>query len=470
MYNGKVFLKAYEDVYLRGTKVNPRGLECREQLNYTLVLDAKNPLTSFKGRKYSLDYAKREMLWMLTGNRYNSAITEFAAMWRNVMAPDEGWNSQYGQYWFGPQAGYKWVVDELKRDSHSRRAVIPMNQPWQLDVDNNDHVCTMNIQFMIRDNQLHMFISMRSCDIVFGLSTDLMTFYLLYNIVYGLLLRSYPQLEFGQIYHTSQSLHVYERHYQMVEQILADGIDGYEKVELPQIESAYESERLIEMAGLSMKIWPENCKFIRWLYGDNLSSPFELCTMYPKEYKAWQGIKWRTDPKLSNLPKYIALGMSKAFKDSFQAFLLDIGPAPDDSLTIDRIDNLKGYIEGNLRWATKSEQTNNRDNTIRAWKDGTFVPLTLCFRADGIDPYSRQGQRICDRVKDGHSYDKAKQLAENRRGGDIYSFRGEELSLRQISERVNVGYKFLYSAVWRKKDWESDEQALERVIRRLSNE
>ena len=84
-----------------------------------------------------------------------------------------------------------------------------------------------------------------------------------------------------------------------------------------------------------------------------------------KEYHTWAHIKQRClNPKDKSYADYGARGITvcDTWKNSFEAFLLDVGPAPERSadISIDRIDNDKGYEPGNVRWATRSIQNKNR--------------------------------------------------------------------------------------------------------------
>jgi len=79
-------------------------------------------------------------------------------------------------------------------------------------------------------------------------------------------------------------------------------------------------------------------------------------------YKIWVGIKTRCfDTKHHSYQRYGARGitMCDSWRDSFEAFLADMGPRPD-GLTIDRIDNDRGYELSNCRWATMAQQAANR--------------------------------------------------------------------------------------------------------------
>lgn len=81
------------------------------------------------------------------------------------------------------------------------------------------------------------------------------------------------------------------------------------------------------------------------------------------EHRAWRNAKYRVlNPNSKNYPDYGGRGidMDPRWVESFQAFYDEVGPKPDPSLSLDRIDNDRGYWPGNVRWATRSEQQSNQ--------------------------------------------------------------------------------------------------------------
>ncbi len=82
------------------------------------------------------------------------------------------------------------------------------------------------------------------------------------------------------------------------------------------------------------------------------------------EYVIWVGMKSRCkNPNHDSYPYYGGRGITYAPEwESFESFFKDVGPRPSSSHTLDR-ENVNGnYEPGNVTWATKKEQANNRRN------------------------------------------------------------------------------------------------------------
>lgn len=95
-----------------------------------------------------------------------------------------------------------------------------------------------------------------------------------------------------------------------------------------------------------------------------------------RTHRIWCGIVTRcTDKNSTSFKKYGAKGITISARwEHFENFYADMGNCPD-GLTIDRIDNSKGYESGNCRWASMETQQNNRTNNHCATINGVTKTL-----------------------------------------------------------------------------------------------
>lgn len=243
--NAETFLSVFRGIMKYGHESSPRGQRIIEQEDKMFAIDPRFPIMNFEDRNVNIDYFKREWIWKLSGDRYDDSIAKYAKAWGGLKDVDGGYNSNYGQYFFGKQNGFDWVVKELIRDKDSRRAIILLLNDEHLRTNNPDHVCTFSVGFRIRDNHLNMSVNMRSNDFIWGFTNDSFTFCMLYRLVYGYLKHFYPQLKIGLYTHKADSLHIYERHWDMTNKIISGGVAKYTPLVIPFPASLTEVQYII---------------------------------------------------------------------------------------------------------------------------------------------------------------------------------------------------------------------------------
>ena len=100
-------------------------------------------------------------------------------------------------------------------------------------------------------------------------------------------------------------------------------------------------------------------------------------------YQSWACMIQRvTNPRRPRAEFYNSLGVQPEWLE-FTEFLADMGERPPGT-SLDRIDNALGYVRGNCRWATQSEQANNTRANVRVTISGRTLSLTQWCRELGI--------------------------------------------------------------------------------------
>lgn len=241
---------------------SPRGQKVKEALVVTLKLtNPRARLLSCKARKADYGFAAGEFMWYWTGRRdlesllyYNKRADQFSND-RETVNSAYGYRLRQRSFFasldkdvFG-SGGTQWqtCVNTLEKDPDSRRAVMVINMPEdEREADfcgSKDVPCTMSLQFFVRDNKLDLHVLMRSNDIMWGLTYDLFSFTLFQECML-LDLKKLPQfenLELGTYYHTAGSMHMYERHFEMADQVIADySLKGLEVPPMEPLKSLWD--------------------------------------------------------------------------------------------------------------------------------------------------------------------------------------------------------------------------------------
>tara|TARA_Y100000593_G_C4302746_1_gene334215 strand:- start:1279 stop:2127 length:849 start_codon:yes stop_codon:yes gene_type:complete len=213
----EAFAKELEELKTSGKEVKSRGFTQVERLFVSFKI--KDPAVleiNVPARKFNSDYAILEWLWYLQADSNVRNIGKLADIWNTIADENNEVESNYGFYL---QDQWAWLIKELLCDSDTRRATAVINQPYHKSKNPKDYPCTQYIHFFIRDNLLHLGVSMRSNDAVFGFCNDVFTFSLFQQLMLNELNARGANLKLGFYHHHAGSFHVYDRHYPMMNKI-----------------------------------------------------------------------------------------------------------------------------------------------------------------------------------------------------------------------------------------------------------
>jgi len=172
-------------------------------------------------KELDTNYARIEKDWYISQSLNVNDMEFTPKIWKDVSDVDGYVNSNYGWMAYS-QDNYNQflrVRDELKDNKNSRRGSIIYQRPsMHLDCKlngMNEYTCTWGVDYHIRDNKLLATVKMRSNDLVFGTPLD-------YNwqLFVQKHLASELDIEIGPMIWQASSLHLYPRHFKLLEKYL----------------------------------------------------------------------------------------------------------------------------------------------------------------------------------------------------------------------------------------------------------
>ena len=216
------FKNMLEQINSVGIHSAPRGLQVKELELQTMAINPNFAIPDFQTRPLNWKYFLGEMSWYLQKDTNIGFINNFSNFWQGIATPEGYINSNYGFILFDDQL--EWAKKALLNDKNTRQAVCFLNRPKYQYEGNKDFVCTMYLNFWIRDNKLNMKVQMRSNDIFYGLSYDAPFFAFVQQTMWHWLKDTHQDLELGTYYHCADNIHFYERHFEIAENIIAEEI------------------------------------------------------------------------------------------------------------------------------------------------------------------------------------------------------------------------------------------------------
>ena len=213
MVSGWTLSQAYheslKELWYTGDETDCQDWNCK-QLELSMTMKVFEPLSEpmisrcFIGGFYELQQYVMEML---------DGILDFK------IKDDLTWDYTYHERYAWQ---YKWLLDELRRNPSTRRAVLTIRDP-QIDMKVDDPACLQHIQYFIRDDKLHCKVLFRSNDACKATFMNAFALIMLQKKIADEL-----GIEVGTYVHRANSFHCYQKDYPLLEKYVDRIEKGYD--------------------------------------------------------------------------------------------------------------------------------------------------------------------------------------------------------------------------------------------------
>jgi thymidylate synthase len=250
----EALVKLSQDILNEGVWRETRGFRCLE-FPHPVTICITNPTDRYvtiKSRKWNKVLPFAELAWLLSGlNDLDALPGHFVKNLYNFSDDGRTWRAGYGpriRFMSGFRDDYdiskreeghvisghpavtdqlRYVVQALRKDRHSRQAIIEIADPVKDNFGNDgflkrtkDQPCTRLLNFQERNGALDLTVYMRSNDLLWGFSAvNVFNFTFMLEIVAAMV-----DIPVGNYYHVTNNLHVYEDKLGLVREIAEEEI------------------------------------------------------------------------------------------------------------------------------------------------------------------------------------------------------------------------------------------------------
>lgn len=228
-----------------GLPQSPRAQATHEIVGYTSPVDMSRPVITNEYRKLGYKFMAAEAAWIMNGDNRVSTIAPYS---KHIPDFSDDGVRFFGAY--GPKIvdQLPHIIKTLGEDNSSRQAVINI---WrESPPPSKDIPCTVSVQWLIRDGQLHCIDFMRSSDLWLGHPYDVFNFSMLSAGIACELRNKYGlDLTLGSLNLIAGSKHLYKRNWDAAEELVSNWKGGKEGQPSPtlSIERFDSYENLVEV-------------------------------------------------------------------------------------------------------------------------------------------------------------------------------------------------------------------------------
>jgi thymidylate synthase len=198
-----VWFKQISDLIAYGCVSKPRGMKVTELLNRSVQIDMQSPIITVPGRRLNYQFMAAEAYWMLQGSDRLDWLTPYCS--QIAQFSDDG-IVMSGAYGPKIKSQIQYIIKTLLDDKYSRQAVLTI---WErTPKPSKDIPCTISMQFLLRQEELHLIVNMRSNDIWLGFPYDIFSFSMVATYV-ALHLSLWMTVTPGFLYLNVGSQHLY---------------------------------------------------------------------------------------------------------------------------------------------------------------------------------------------------------------------------------------------------------------------